>query len=199
MIINVESRVIRNNTYTNYMRTIILSTLLLLLSSIAISQDIKLPVSFEPSVLEINTIDPFGSVQKVVTKDHALSPKTEDRLFVKVGRVTSIKKKKAFPENLTLYVLALPDVTVSVDRTSKVKVIFTDGTIKEYTNEGTYKVYGRDEPATIYFTLPVKDPLRAKKIKAVRFTCNQGAFDVTVPDVNQDLVLRLIDQTKINP
>lgn len=154
------------------------------------AQDIRIdPIKPNPDI-ESSDFDKFDSLLKVVTRDQSIG--MSNKVFVKVGFFSSLKRKKKTKDNITLYVMALPNYAVSVDETSSAKIIFDDNSIKEYKNESRYKAFGEDEVATLFFTVPPNDPLRTKKIRSIRFGCKQMNIDADASEANKDLIIRFI-------
>ena len=72
------------------------------------------------------------------------------------------------------------EYTYSLDETSSVKVIFSDGTIKQYNNEASFEAFATGEAATQYFTIQPDDPLFTKPVKSIRFAHSKGLIDLDV-------------------
>jgi hypothetical protein len=150
--------------------------LLLLLPAFAFSQEI-----------DKNEFDRFDSLYKVVTKDQALSDAQNslyNMLYVKVGKFTSAKRKKAFKDRITVYIENIPSDAYALNENSNVTIIFEDGQIKQYHHKGKADVYGKNETAALYFPIYPGDPLFTKEIKSIRFSHSKGQIDLDVTNTS---------------
>jgi hypothetical protein len=149
--------------------------------------------------IESSSFDKFDSLYKAKTKDQSLQSNTVDDIYKNVFFHASRykdAKKGAKVDVYTGYFDIVPQNALIVDRNSFVKVLFKDGSQKEYKHEGVIKTYGRREPATIYMTIKEGDPLMTKPIQAVRFGYNGGVLDFDITSDNFEFVINSIKKLR---
>lgn len=145
--------------------------------------------------IESTSFDKFDSLYKAKTKDRSLQSNTADdvhkNVFFYATRYKNAKKG-AKADVYTGYFMIVPKDALIVDKSSYVKVLFSDGSQKEYKHEGVIKTYGKREPATVYMTIKEGDPLMVKPIQAVRFGYNSGMLDFDITSDNFDFIVKSI-------
>lgn len=178
------------------MKHLLLISILLPLFSIAQKTDLpklEMPDFSGTSLLDRSEVDPFDSLYKVFTKDQAINKgDLYSSVFIKTAKFASVKKRPKVKPNVSLFVLFIPTRAITLDRAAYFQVQFEDGSMKKYMNESPYRVWARDETAQFYFTVPANDPLRTKKISAVRVGFDSGNLDAKASPENHDLAIRMI-------
>ena len=131
------------------------------------------------SLIEERKFDPFDSMTIIKAKEAAIAydsaMSTHSFLWAKAIHYRSQKINST-----TLYLSFIPKYVLSIDNSSLIKIIFSNGKVKEYKNESNYQVYNTSEPAHMFFTIPVEDLLMTSEIKAVRIEYTNGRSDYVI-------------------
>lgn len=115
----------------------------------------------------------YGSLQLTITK-------------ADIMKATLTGSDNAHFYNVILTFLS--NTTFSTDKTTEIKIQYTDGEVLTYKNDGAYSIVLQNDPAVIGFTPKNGDKIFNTPIKSIRIATSNSTRDFQVEDKKKSLV-----------